>query len=448
MQDTSAQHTCSSAACSLMRRARALQVFLPEPPAWLQEPALERGAGWALRAAALLAVQTAAATVPLLVWNLVAAASGAGLTCARVCSPAAPSRPRSTTQPLLVLPGPFARRATRLRKGAPRAGALAWRRCCQSCMRAQRSLNMPRAVTLGLQELDSSWWYASAQPELQAEQLFYAQRRPSAARSAEMTRRCRGWPRDTAGAGCASSSARWRSSLHRHKMQPPPCAAHPAAGPSPSLEPAPGAGAKQEAPGWGWRQLRGGLLTGRLHWVSNRAASPTRAARSVSTPAAARSKLQQRRGRCGRARGAGSPLRIRDLQRTQLEHTVQSGVKRAGLAPSGRARPDACGRARPQAGTPRRSGAWAWRPRAAHSRPRCCWPPAWPASAWRRAGARRTRPRAPQPRAARSRPSCSPPGARRWRRLPRRAPARRCAGVPQALRARKDALANMQCRRR
>jgi len=134
MQDTSAQHTHSSTACNVKWFARALQVLLPEPPAWLQEPALERGAGWALRAAALLAVQTAAATVPLLVWNLVAAASGAGLTCARVCSPAAPSRPRSTTQPLLVLPGPFARRATRLRKGAPRAGALAWRRCCQSCM--------------------------------------------------------------------------------------------------------------------------------------------------------------------------------------------------------------------------------------------------------------------------------------------------------------------------
>jgi len=148
---------------------------------------------------------------------------------------------------------------------------------------AWRSLNMPWAVTLGLQELDRSWWYASAQPELQAEQVFDAQRRLSAARSAATTRRRRSLPRATAGAGCASRISHWRSSPPRHTLQSPPFAAHPAAGPSPSLEPAAGARAKQQAPGWGWRQLRGGLRTGRLYWVSNRAASPARAARSVST---------------------------------------------------------------------------------------------------------------------------------------------------------------------
>ena len=60
----------------MCQHMNACQVFLPEPPACLQLPALARGAAWLLPAAAALLVHTAPATVPLLGWNLVAACTG------------------------------------------------------------------------------------------------------------------------------------------------------------------------------------------------------------------------------------------------------------------------------------------------------------------------------------------------------------------------------------
>lgn len=48
------------------------QVLLPEPPALLQFPALQRSTTWLLSAATAVLVATTPATVPLLCWNLVA----------------------------------------------------------------------------------------------------------------------------------------------------------------------------------------------------------------------------------------------------------------------------------------------------------------------------------------------------------------------------------------
>lgn len=65
-----------AARLNCIQQMNACQVFLPEPPACLQLPALARGAAWLLSAAAALLVHTAPATVPLLGWNLVAACTG------------------------------------------------------------------------------------------------------------------------------------------------------------------------------------------------------------------------------------------------------------------------------------------------------------------------------------------------------------------------------------
>ncbi|KAK9821717.1 hypothetical protein WJX81_002668 [Elliptochloris bilobata] len=52
------------------------QVFLAEPPACMQLPALGHSAAWLLAAVSALLVHTAPVTVPLLSWNLAAACTG------------------------------------------------------------------------------------------------------------------------------------------------------------------------------------------------------------------------------------------------------------------------------------------------------------------------------------------------------------------------------------
>ncbi len=64
--------TCGGGAERFRVRLASGQVLLPEPPALLQFPALERSAAWLLSAAAAMLVATTPATVPLLGWNLVA----------------------------------------------------------------------------------------------------------------------------------------------------------------------------------------------------------------------------------------------------------------------------------------------------------------------------------------------------------------------------------------
>jgi hypothetical protein len=106
--------------------------------------------------------------------------------------------------------------------------------------------------------------------------LSDAQGRPSAARSAAMTRRWRSSLRATAGTGCTLSSA-LEAACPGNRCSRPVRGA-----PRSWRRPQPGACCwrghlrQQQAPGWGRRQPRGERRMGRLHCVPGQAASPAR----------------------------------------------------------------------------------------------------------------------------------------------------------------------------
>jgi len=175
-----------------------------------------------------------------------------------------------------------------------------------------------------------------------------------------------------------------------------------------------------------------------------------RAAQSAASACRGPERTPPSAGHCGRARGAGSPLRVRECQRL-------SWSTRCSPASSARAWRPRAERALTPAGARGR--------RRARRADRAPGPGALAQPARGRAAAGR-RPGRHQPGGALARGGrgcarrgCAPRAhARAARRLARDAGAgcrgaracraRRCAGFPQALHAREDALANMHCRMR